>query len=108
MGPDPQARSAEGQSRVKLPPTPTGACGERRGYQRHYRRGEEACPDCMDAWRTRYPENKPKAHEIAEEVDHLISLGQGTYYILKATKQASADALARKLYRLGRHDLASI
>lgn len=33
----------------KNPPTDTGRCGEYAGFQRHRRRGEEACQPCRDA-----------------------------------------------------------
>jgi WhiB family redox-sensing transcriptional regulator len=35
--------------RATRPPTPTGHCGTRYGYDKHCRRGEQACPACRAA-----------------------------------------------------------
>ena len=99
----------------KPPPTDTGACGESRGYQRHRKRGEQACGPCLaahslDVVRRKHdpcPDPRPSMHEIAAEIDHLLYMRQGTGYILKAVNR-SPIYLTRSLYQIGRPDLARL
>lgn len=99
---------------TKLPPTDTGACGTHRGYMRHYRRRERGCRECRDAVnqytkaRTQRPELDPTAAEIAEEIEHLHRLGQGTHYILQAIKCSNIHSLQDRLRHNGHHKAATI
>lgn len=48
------------------------------------------------------------AEETIEEVEHLLWMQQGTGYIVRAVHAPSYAALARRLMRQGRHDLANV
>jgi hypothetical protein len=51
--------------------------------------------------------NPSKSQEVAEEVDFLLSQHQGVYYIAQ-TLRAKPSALARRMARAGRPDLARV
>lgn len=65
---------------MKLPPTKRDSCGTDAGYQKHYRSGENACPPCLQAHRTKkakYTERKRQEliveSDAAEQLSRLSS-----------------------------------
>ena len=58
------------------PPTPSGACGEYRGWQRHQYRNERACMPCAEAHRLYQQDQRlaPKRRAVLAE-----AVGHGSY-----------------------------
>lgn len=103
---------------MKTPPVHREVCGTAAGYNRHRRAGEQSCRPCTVAesdrkrrYRlanpARHPERRPSATETAHELDFLLSCGQGWGPAMHAVGYTNPNALARRLNRAGRHDLAS-
>lgn len=92
------------------PPTDTGACGEYRGYKRHFRQNETPCPLCKEASRTYQRrilgiQGRMPAEDIIEEIDFFLSAGRGQHEILNAIGNPTTDTLKQLLHRNKRPDL---
>lgn len=86
-------------------------CGTENGYRHHSKRTEEVCQPCKTAWTERCKKYTPSRKtlsfdELAAELEHLLALGQGAHYILKAINYAGREhSLRSRLYAHGRLDL---
>lgn len=86
-------------------------CGTENGYRHHSRRTEEVCDPCKKAWSVRCKKYTPQratlsAPEVINEIEHLLSLSQGTAYILRAVNYAGRERQLRdRLQKHGRLDL---
>lgn len=80
-------------------------CGTENGYRHHTKRTEHTCQPCRTAWNNRCkqytPEPSPKIAEIIAELEWMLSLNQGTHYILKAINYVGREQQLRD--RLGKH-----
>lgn len=107
-------------SSMNTTPITGNSCGTTTGYNRHRRAGEPTCQPCKKAEseRTRRArlartpgksqEPRPTATETAEELDFLLSIGQGWGPAMHAVGYKNPSSLARQLQRAGRNDLAVI
>ena len=86
-------------------------CGTPQGYSKHCRMNEPRCNECRDAQRLADNERKgtrPRVtiQEVAEEIEHLLSLNQGYGYIISAIGYTGREgALEARLRRNGHADL---
>lgn len=85
-------------------------CGTENGYRHHSKRTEATCQPCRTAWNNRckqyLPEPPPKIAEIIHEVEWMLSLNQGTHYILTAIGYEGREkSLQARLQKHGRLDL---
>ncbi len=88
-------------------------CGTAKGYFTHRNNQETKCQPCRDAgaaqrraYGAKVQQPGVTAEELAEEIRHLLSLGQGYGYILPAVGYASRlNALEKRLRHHGYGDL---
>lgn len=88
-------------------------CGTAKGFFKHRNERETKCGPCKAAWvrHQRAYKATPKqpritTHEIAEEIRHLLSLGQGYGYIVPAVGYDSRlGSLEKRLRHHGYGDL---
>ena len=87
-------------------------CGTDKGYRAHISRHEKTCDPCR-AFRKnkRNTQNGTRSRvtieEVVTEIKWLLSLNQGTHYIIHALGYTGKEAsLERRLQNNGRHDLA--
>ncbi len=87
-------------------------CGTAKGYRQHYKKGEQRCRPCMDAFSTYCRDNKGTIEnrmttaEVATEIEWQLTLNQGQYHILRALGYTRNPAtLERRLAKAGRHDI---
>jgi hypothetical protein len=63
-------------------------CGTAEGHRQHVKRDEQDCEPCAAAWVERLKEPRhshiPSAAEVAEEIEWMLKLNEGTGYILHA------------------------
>jgi hypothetical protein len=87
-------------------------CGTPRGYRAHLTRNEPTCRPCKDAYNKHRhrqkgePEPKMTAQEIIEEIERLLSYGEGEDRIVRALGyHHRPKSLKDRLSRNGRADL---
>jgi len=95
---------------MKNPTVRREVCGTPAGYRAHRKRDEDRCQPCLTAWNDRCekyrPEPTPKINEVIAEIEWMLSLNQGSGYILKAIGYTGReDSLRARLQKWGRLDL---
>jgi hypothetical protein len=87
-------------------------CGTELGYRTHTKRVEERCQPCKEAWTircrkyTKPAPTLPTVDEIVAEIEWMLSLNQGSGYILKAIGYTGReDSLRSRLQKWGRMDV---
>ena len=97
---------------MKNPTVHRDICGTPAGYRAHTKRVEERCQPCKEAWTIRCRQytkptpTLPTAAEVIAEIEWMLSLNQGSGYILKAIDYTGRENRLRdRLSRTGRIDL---
>ena len=79
-------------------------CGTKQGFIRHKEMREHKCAPCREAYWASSP--RMTTPEIIAEIEHMLGIGQGSGYILKAVEYAGRESRLRdRLSRAGRIDL---
>jgi hypothetical protein len=95
---------------MKNPTVYRDVCGTELGYRHHSKRTEVTCQPCRTAWNERCkkytPQPSPKIAEVIAEIEWMLSLNQGSGYILKAIGYAGREEQLRsRLQKWGRMDV---
>jgi len=97
---------------MKNPTVHRDICGTPAGYRAHTKRVEERCQPCKEAWTVRCRKytkptpTLPTAAEVIAEIEWMLSLNQGSGYILKAIGYTGReDSLRARLQKWGRLDV---
>jgi hypothetical protein len=79
-------------------------CGTKQGFVRHKEMREHKCAPCREAYFA--APTRLKTPEIIAEIEHMLGIGQGSGYILKAIDYTGRENRLRdRLSRTGRIDL---
>jgi hypothetical protein len=97
---------------MKNPTVNRDICGTPAGYRAHTKRVEERCQPCKEAWTircrkyTKTAPTLPTAAEVIAEIEWMLSLNQGSGYILKAIGYTGREEQLRsRLQKWGRMDV---